>query len=408
MRVLMLGWELPPYNAGGMGVECIRLCKALSKKGADIEFVIPYTADHSEIDYMKIHPAHPQDVIEVLKAGTTYDSAQYMNVTSTGEIRALDLHGQVRLYEEAVGRMIPTLEYFDVIHAHDWLTCRAAIRAKLISGRPLIVHMHSIESDRSGQPHGGNPLVREIEELGMLMADRIIAVSEVTKRGIVREYNIPPEKIEVVHNNLSAAEFTPFSEDNEYRYLARMKQQGYRVVVNVGRLTIQKGLAHLLEAFRIAVQYRPKSLLLLVGAGEQYYELVTMATELGIGDKVIFTDFQRGKRWRDSFSIGDLFVMPSPTEPFGLTALEAINFNTPILITKETGAAEVITNGLRVDYWDHDEMANKIVGVLNSDELRNELSANAFRELDRMVRGDKTADEVFSVYERHALVGAAA
>lgn len=404
----MLGWELPPYNAGGMGVECIRLCKALAKKGADIEFVIPYTADHSEIDYMKIHPAHPQDVVEVLKAGTTYDSAQYLNVTSTGELRALDLHGQVKLYEEAVSRMVPNLEYFDVIHAHDWLTFRAAVRAKLISGRPLIVHVHSIESDRSGQAGGGNPLVREIEALGLLMADRIIAVSEVTKRGIVREYGIPADKVEVVHNNLSAAERMPFSEDNEYRYLTRMKQQGYRVVVNVGRLTIQKGLSHLLEAFKLAVEHRPKSLLLLVGAGEQYYELVDKAAELGIADKVIFTDFQRGKRWRDAFSVGDLFVMPSPVEPFGLTALEAINFDTPILISKETGVSEVVQNALRVDYWDHDEMANQIVGVLDNDSLRDELSSNAFRELERLVTGDKTADKVFSVYERHALAGAAA
>jgi glycogen synthase len=403
MKVLMLGWELPPYNAGGMGVECIRLCKALSKKGTDIDFVVPYTADHSDIDYMKVRPAHPQDVVQVLKAGTTYDSSKYVDVKvlSTGEVRTLDLYGQVSLYEEAVARMIPILE-FDIIHAHDWLTCRAAIRAKMMSGRPLVIHIHSIESDRSGRAHGGNPFVREIEALGMQMADRIIAVSEVTKKSIIREYDIPADKIEVVHNNVDMAALPPLSNENEYRYLTRMKEQGYRIVVNVGRLTIQKGLSHLLRAFSIAVQYRPKSFLLIVGAGEQYHELITLAADLGIAKHILFTDFQRGKRWRDAFSIADLYVLPSPTEPFGITALEAINYNTPILVSKETGVVEVIQNALKVDYWDHNEMANKIVGVLDNDNLRDTLSQNAFQELERFVFSDRTADKLMAIYNRHA------
>jgi len=401
MKILMLGWELPPYNAGGMGVECVRLCKALSKKGVDIEFIVPYTADHSNIDYMKIRPAHPQDVVEVLKAGTTYDSSRYINVKSSGEAHSLDLQDQVELYEDAVGRMVPALE-FDVIHAHDWLTCRAAIRAKMISGRPLVIHMHSIESDRSGQIHGGNPLVREIEALGLQMADRIVAVSEITKKSIIREYDIPEDKIEVVHNNLDMAALPPLSEENEYHYLNHMKQYGYRIVVNVGRLTIQKGLSHLLQAFAIATQYRPKSFLLIVGTGEQYHELITLASDLGIGNKVLFTDFQRGKRWRDAFTVADLYVLPSPTEPFGITALEAINYDTPILVSKETGVAEVIQNALRVDYWDHNEMANKIVGVLDNDNLRDELNQNAFKELERLNRSDGTADKLMSIYKRQA------
>jgi glycogen(starch) synthase len=404
MKILMLGWELPPNIVGGMGVECFRLCKALSKKGADIEFILPYTADHSSINFMKVNAAHRQDITAVLEAGNVYESYRYQSsqgkFAQGGNTGKMDLYGQVMAYEESIGKIVE-LASFDVIHAHDWLTCRAAVRAKMISGKPLIVHMHSIESDRSGQPHGGNPFVREIEALGLQMADKIIAVSNVTKRGIVREYGIPAEKIEVVHNNLDVSALIPSSGRNDYTYLTRMKENGYRVVVNVGRLTVQKGLPHLLQAFSIAARYVPKSLLLIVGKGEQHQELLQLAAELGIGNKVIFTGFQSGKPWRDAFDIGDLFVLPSPTEPFALTALEAIGYGTPILVSKETGVAEVIHNALRVDYWDHNEMANKIAGVLQNDPLRDELHKNSLQELERMSYDDSTADKLMNVYERH-------
>jgi glycosyltransferase involved in cell wall biosynthesis len=404
MKVLMLGWELPPHNAGGMGVECYRLCKALAKKGVTIEFILPYTADHSDVDFMKINPAHPQSVTQVMSAGSVYETFKY--IQPTGEVSSLDMYGQVAQYEHAVER-IAMLAEFDVIHAHDWLTCRAAVRAKMVSGKPLIIHMHSLESDRSGQPGGGNPMIREIEELGLLMADRIVAVSRVTKNNIMREYGIPGDKIEVVHNNIDVTALIPSNGENEYAYLARMKQHGYRIVVNVGRMTIQKGLPHLFRAFSIAAQHTPKAILLVVGSGEQYYELIELAAELGIGQQVLFTGFQRGKRWRDAFAIADLFVLPSPTEPFAITALEAIGYGTPILVSKETGVAEVIRNALRVDFWDHDEMANQIAGVLQHDCLRDELHNNSRDELERMSRNDATADKLMAVYNKH-LAGAVA
>lgn len=394
---MMLGWELPPHNAGGMGVECYRLCKALSKKGVDIEFVLPYTADHSDVDFMTINPAHSQTVVQLTSTGTVYEGFKY--VLSTGEINTRDLYGQVTMYEDAVERIVKMAE-FDVIHAHDWLTCRAAVRAKMVSGKPLIIHMHSLESDRSGRPFGGNPMVREIEELGLHMADRIIAVSNVTKNNIMREYGIPEDKIEVVHNNIDIDALVPASGENAYAYISEMKKQGYRVVVNVGRFTIQKGLQHLLRGFSIASHYAPKSLLLLVGSGEQYHELIEMAADLGIGNKVLFTGFQRGKTWRDAFAIADLFVLPSPTEPFALTALEAIGYGTPVLVSKETGVAEVIKNALRVDYWDHHEMANQIAAVMRHDPLRDELHKNSYAELERTSTNDTTADKLMSLYNR--------
>jgi glycosyltransferase involved in cell wall biosynthesis len=177
-----------------------------------------------------------------------------------------------------------------------------------------------------------------------------------------------------------------------------MKRLGYRVVVNVGRLTIQKGLPNLLRAARLVVDQDPKTLFLIVGSGEQYNELIRLAAELGIGPSVIFTDFQRGKRWRDAFAIGDLFVMPSVSEPFGLTPLEAIGYGTPSLISKQSGVSEVLHSCLRVDHWETREMANQILAVLRDDVLREELLENAYAEYQRF-SWDNVSDKVHRLYQ---------
>lgn len=393
----MLGWELPPHNSGGLGVACFQLCKALSKKGADIQFVVPYTADHSDIQFMRVHAAHPQDVQAVLQSGIAYDSFKY--IKGSGEVEYVDLFGQSSIYEEAVGR-ISQQESFDVIHAHDWLTCRAAIRAKMVSGKPLIVHFHSVEADRAGQFMGGNPLVREIESMALLIADKIIAVSQHTKNAIIREYNVPPEKIEVVHNHTDPESLMPQEGENVYRYLAHMRDLGYRVVVNVGRLTVQKGLPNLLHAFKTVIGHNPKTFLLIVGSGEQRNELIQLAADLGIADHVFFAGFQRGKKWRDAYGVADLFVMPSISEPFGLTALEAIGYGTPVLISKQSGVSEMIHNALKVDFWDTAEMANKIVSLVQNDALRDELHANSYKEY-MSHSWDESADKLLHLYHKH-------
>jgi glycogen(starch) synthase len=396
MKVLMLGWELPPHNSGGLGVACYQLCKALSKKGVDIEFVLPYTAVH-DIDFMKINAAHPQDVEQVLKAGIAYDSFKY--IKNSGESVDVDIFGQAAIYEQAVERIVKLAE-FDVIHAHDWLTCRAALRAKELTGKPMIVHIHSVEADRAGKEFGGNPFVREVEELSMMLADTVIAVSEHTKRAIIREYGIPADKIQVIHNSFDIENVVPEEGDNAYRYIEHMRRQGYRIVASVGRLTIQKGLPNLLHAFQAVVRRNPKTLLLIVGSGEQYYELIVLAAQLGISKNVVFTDFQRGKRYRDAYAVADLFVMPSISEPFGLTPLEAIGYGTPALISKQSGVSEIIRNCLKVDFWDINEMANQIASVLQNDVLRDELYANAAREYERL-SWDNAADTLFDVYHHH-------
>ncbi len=392
----MLGWELPPHNSGGLGIACYQLCKALSKKGADIEFVLPYTADH-DIDFMRINAAHPQDVAAVMKAGIAYDSFRY--ISKTGDVYNVDLFGQSAIYEQSVERIVQLAE-FDVIHAHDWLTCRAALRAKALTGKPLIVHIHSIESDRAGVEHDGNPVVREIEALALLLADRVIAVSERTKDAIVREYHIPADKIEVVHNSIGYDMLVPESGENAYKYLSAMKQQGYNVVASIGRLTLQKGLPNLLRAFKHVVDRNPKTILLMVGSGEQYYELLELAAQLGISRNVVFTEFQRGKNYRDAYAVADLFVMPSVSEPFGITPLEAIGYGTPALVSHQSGVTEVLANCLKVDFWDEHEMANQICAVVQNPALGAELHTNALKELNRL-SWDKAADKMFDVYNHH-------
>jgi glycosyltransferase involved in cell wall biosynthesis len=346
---------------------------------------------------MRISAAHPQDVTEVLKAGIAYDSFKY--IRATGEIQWVDIFGQSSLYEEAVGHLAKAAE-FDVIHAHDWLTARAAIRAKMMSGKPLIAHFHSIEADRAGKPMGGNQLVREIEGLVLLLADKVIAVSQYTKDAIVREYDIPADKIAVVHNHSDPGSLIPQEGDNVYRYLTAMQQLGYRVIVNVGRLTIQKGLPNLLRAFQVVLQHAPKTFLLIVGSGEQRDELIQQAADLGIANNILFTGFQRGKNWRDAYSVADLFVMPSVSEPFGLTALEAIGYGTPALISKQSGVSEMIRNALKVDFWDVNDMADKIVAVMQNDALRNELFANAYREYTSH-SWNESADKLMDIYSDH-------
>ncbi len=396
MKILMLGWELPPHNSGGLGVACYQLCKALANKGADIDFVLPYTAKH-DISFMRINAAHPQDVQTVLKAGIAYDSFKY--VKTDGTVEWLDIFGQSALYEAAVERIIEGRE-FDVIHAHDWLTFRAAMRAREITGLPFIAHVHSIESDRAGKAGGGNPMVREIEYMALMLADKVIAVSDLTRQAIASEYGIPLEKIEVVHNSIDLDDVEPLEGANAYRYLERMKAQGYKVVVNIGRMTIQKGIPNLLKAAAEVVKRAPKTIFLLVGSGEQERELLLLAAELGISQNVLFTGFQRGKRWRDAYAIGDLFVMPSISEPFGLTPLEAVGYGTPALISKQAGVAEVLRNCLKVDFWDIDEMANQITAVVQNDGLRDTLHQNALREYEQLT-WNHAADALMGMYRQH-------
>jgi glycogen synthase len=243
--------------------------------------------------------------------------------------------------------------------------------------------------------------VREVEATSMLLADHVFAVSERTRQMIIDDYGIPGDKIEVAHNSIDPSLFDPLDEDNAYRYLDYLKTKGWRVVANAGRLTVQKGLPHLITAAKKVVAFQPETIFLIVGDGEQKQELIRLAADSGISKNVIFTGFQRGKRLRDAFSVADMFVMPSISEPFGLTPFEAAGYGTPSLISYQSGASEVLRNCLKVDFWDIDLMASKIVGALRSQALLDELAENARIEFEQL-SWRQTADKINSRYQQMA------
>ena len=390
----MLGWELPPYNSGGLGAATYQLCRSLAKDNVDIDFILPYEAEHN-IDFMNIEAAKPKGIISVERLGIAYDSYKYVMEDNSESV--FDIYTQVKLYEEAAYNLAIN-KTFDIVHAHDWLTFRAALRIKEKTNCPIVLHFHSVETDRAGGKRG-NPLIHEIEELSLNLADKVIAVSEFTKNSIIRDYDIDPDKIEVVHNSINAYELISLDNQNVYKYLTHMKSKGYKVVTNIGRLTIQKGISNLLKVFAKVLEFNPKTLLLIVGSGDQMHELVELGADLGIAKNVIFTDFQRGKNWRDAYAIGDIFVMPSVSEPFGLTPLESISYGTPVLISKQSGVSEILNNALVCDFWDIDEMANKIVSVISNDSLRSELSKNSLNEVLRL-SWDNASKKVMNVYNK--------
>jgi glycosyltransferase involved in cell wall biosynthesis len=370
-----------------MGVVCYHLCRHLADAGVAIDFVMPYAMpEDTAVDFMTIYSASPAI------AGTQGTFGPYANWHA-------ELAQQQQHYIKTVERLVKNNRY-DAIHAHDWLTYNAGLRAKALSGRPLIAHVHSTEFDRAGQ-NTGNPLVHEIEYNGLLMADKIVAVSNVTKQQLIDKYHLPSDKIDVIYNASDPQLLQTDTSQNMYVYLNRMKLHGYKVVVSLGRLTIQKGLRYLLQAARQALQVNPKLLFLVVGDGEQRDELIALSAELGIADNVIFTGFLRGKAWRDAYAIADMFVMSSVSEPFGLTALEAAGIGTAVLLTKQSGVSEVLHNTMRFDFWDTTKLADYMVNIGEQDALRATLANNARAEVAALTWQD-TADRLSRMYQHLA------
>lgn len=396
MKVLMLGWELPPHNSGGLGVACYQMCKSLARRNVEIEFVLPYQSPEHP-DFMRLHGALPLSPQQRARAGGAYDSFCYQCSEPCDHTLPSDLPAQQRRYTTFVEELVQHTSY-DALHAHDWLTFTAGLAAKKQTGLPLIVHVHATEFDRAGL-NRGNELVHQIEHSTLLAADAIVAVSDITKNIIVQRYGIPASKIQVVHNALDAAEVPANDPHNSYRYLEEMKAQGYKVVVSLGRLSLQKGITHLLKAAQRALQVDQKLLFLIVGDGEMRSEVLALTASLGISRNVIFTGFLRGKKWRDSYAIGDIFVMPSLSEPFGLTALEAAAYGNAVLLSKQCGVGEVLHNTMQFDFWDTDRLANQIVTVAQHAPLQKTLAHGAQREVAKLT-WDKAAKAFELLYAK--------
>lgn len=400
MKILMLGWELPPHNSGGLGVACYQMAKALSLRGLSIDFVLPYSQTSKKTDYFTIYEAVPVTPEANLAGGGAYaGTCQICHARDCRHGWSHDLRARQREYTKYVERMV-SREVPDVIHAHDWLTFEAGMRAKELTGQPLIAHVHATEFDRAGAS-SGNPIIHDIEYNGLMMADRAIAVSQATKRLIVDKYRIPADKIEIVHNSIDLQDYPAVEpQDSDYTYLREMQRRGYTVVMTLGRLTIQKGLTYFLQAAKRVLDKNEKVLFLIAGSGELRDELLEQAADLGISHNVLFSGFIRGKRWRDAYRVADIFVMSSISEPFGLTALEAAHYGTAISLSKQAGVGEILHNVLKFDYWDTLKLADQILAMVSHPALAESLRENSYNELQHF-SWNEAADKLQQVYARH-------
>ena len=395
----MLGWELPPHNSGGLGVACYNLARALTRQGAKIDFVLPYSAKYDDIDFMNIHSATNVDPLFRFGGGS-YESLKIDEeiIPTFDKNHLVSIREIQNEYKKYVEKFIKENQP-DIIHAHDWLTYEAGVALKKKLGTPLVAHVHATEFDRSGM-RNGNPLIHEIEYEGLIAADKIIAVSELTKHIIHEKYQIPLEKIDVVYNSLDDDyKFENYTFNDEYyQYAKDLKKRGYTIISTVGRFTIQKGLEFLMSAARLALQKNPKLLFIFAGDGEDRDRLINLAADLRISKNVVFTGFIRGSKLRDIYTISDVFVMSSISEPFGLTALEAAYHRDALILTKQSGVSEIIYSAFKYDFWDKQKLANQILALSSSPALIKVLRENAKVEFER-ISWDQIAQKCLDVYQ---------
>lgn len=396
MRVLMFGWEFPPHNSGGLGTACFGLTRALSNRNIDVLFVLPkkvgVAASFMNILFADEHKVKFLEIETTLKPYVTSEGYVRERDRVVSDIYGNTLMQEVRRYALRA-RDLAKKESFDIIHAHDWLSFLAGVEAKKISGKPLILHMHATEFDRTGG-QGVNQDVYEIERASMHYADGIIAVSNFTKEKIVAHYGVPADKVIVVHNGIEECDYVNIPDK-----LSELKHSGQKIVLFAGRITIQKGPEYFIRAAKRVLEINPNVLFLVAGSGDMERQMILEAASLDISDRVVFVGFLRGDDLNAVYRAADLFVMPSVSEPFGITPLESIIAGTPVLISKQSGVSEVLTHALKTDFWDTEDMANKILGVVSHRSLWETLRGNS-REEVKHVNWDVASKKCIDYYEK--------
>jgi len=418
MKVLMLGWEFPPFISGGLGTACYGLTRAMSDIGVEVVFILPRPITSEYTTHVKI--ASPTTLGKYISKDT-YQLPGFENVTfrsipsmiqpyqdngeyqeslrqlrqKVSEIEAVMgqyLHEDVakmvsgighyggNLYEEVqryarLGALIAQEEEFDLVHAHDWMTYPAGIAISGISGKPLVVHIHSTEFDRSGEHV--NQMVYDIERQGLHYASRVIAVSHLTKNIVSSRYGVNPDKVSVVYNAIER----PGSFVNAERPAIRSDE---KIVLFLGRITMQKGPEYFLAAAKKVLEIMDGVKFVMAGTGDMVQRTIELAAQMGIGHKVLFTGFLQGEDVDKIFRMADLFVMPSVSEPFGLVPLEALRNDVPVIISRQSGVSEVLRHVLKVDFWDINEMANKIIAVLRHPPLQATLREHGNFEVRKL------------------------
>ncbi|MEK7460299.1 MAG: glycosyltransferase family 4 protein [Patescibacteria group bacterium] len=391
----MFGWEFPPHNSGGLGTACFGLTRALAARKIDVLFVLPKRvgvgASFMNILFADDGKVRFTEIETTLRPYVTSESYVRLRDNIVSDIYGNTLMQEVRRYAMRA-REVAKNEHFDIIHAHDWLSFLAGIEAKKVSGKPLILHVHATEFDRTGE-QGVNQEIYDIERMSLEQADGIIAVSNLTKERLVKNYGIPREKIRVVHNGIDECDYLVTPDR-----LSELKRAGQKVVLFLGRITIQKGPEYFIRAAKRALEYDPNILFIVAGSGDMERQMILEAANSGISCQVLFAGFLRGEELTAMYRSADLFVMPSVSEPFGLTTLESIIAGTPVLISKQSGVSEVLVHALKTDFWDTDDMANKILSVVSHRSLKDTLWGNSREELKK-ISWDVASKKCVDYYE---------
>ncbi len=426
MRVFMLGWEFPPFISGGLGTACYGLTRAMARLGVEITFVLPKAVDAeysthvkmlspgstiprrtthhslSESRNVRVHaidsPLQPYETPDFYQKrieqiirhkqtthGTVNETVHFSSKADYGG----NMYDEVQRYA-AMAVCLAENEQFDIVHAHDWMTYTTGIAVARASGKPLVVHVHSTEFDRSGEHV--NQMIYDLERMGMEQADKVIAVSHFTRSIIISRYGISGDKVEVVYNGVDRN-----SRSREWVLGETGIQKDEKIVLFLGRITMQKGPEYFLHAAKKVLEVMDNVKFVMAGSGDLMHRSIEMAAELGIGQKVLFTGFLRGEDVRRIYKMADLYVMPSVSEPFGIAPLEALDNDVPVIISKQSGVSEVLTHALKVDFWDVDEIANKVVAVLRYPPLQMTLRNHGNSEVRRL-RWIDTAGKCARIY----------
>lgn len=443
MRVLMFGWEFPPHISGGLGTACYGMARALREKGVEVTFVLPRASKAAETcDGMRLVQASDTpitpDLERRLNEGSRHMWREDMRVYSINALlfpydtptvyarrmrwRALEA-GSFRLSAPApeieenivytlkggygpdlmaevyrfsrMAAIIALRENFDVLHAHDWMTYPAAILARALTGRPLVAHIHATEYDRSGE--NVNSAVAGIERAGLHAADRVIAVSHLTKKLVMERYGVPEWKIDVVHNAVAR-------HDVVHAYSVPQRLRHEKRVLFLGRVTFQKGPEYFIEAARLVLERMRDVRFYMAGSGDMLSDSIHRVGKLRMGSRFHFTGFLQGTEVDRMFALSDLYVMPSVSEPFGITPLEAMLYDVPVLLSRQSGVSEVLNHALKADFWDIRDMADKICAVLRYPCLAGELVKNCREEMKNIHWGN-VAEQLNRIYHAVSIAG---
>ena len=425
MKVLMFGWEFPPHIAGGLGTACEGIVKGLANNGVETFFVMPsasgdedtsattiinasdvvpdYTAssfdeymdkvkfcyvDSNLVPYMD--PDEYYAAIEKMKKeGTLQTAVGFGQKFKFSGKYGANLMEEVARYAMVAGTIAKERAgQFDVIHAHDWLTYLAGIAAKEVSGKPLVVHVHATSYDR-GDEHHIDTRVLDIEKRGMQAADRVVTVSDLTRNIVINRYGIDPAKVVTVHNAVD------FSGREDFKAERGVKD---KVVTFLGRITFQKGPEYFIEAAAKVLKRTDHVRFVMAGSGDMMNRCIRQVARLGISDRFHFTGFLRGADVQKMFALSDVYIMPSVSEPFGISPLEAMRANVPSIISKQSGAAEVLKYAFKVDFWDVDALADDIYALLKYPVLSDFANRKGYEEVNRLKWNEATA-KLKKVYE---------